>query len=198
MTGSGGTVYSARMPVTTANREFAILAKQLGEDHLDAVLRLSQVIDVAAGQAITHDLQPVDALFHILDGVFEVAVHDNGESVRLGRLGAGQWIGEVALFSGERVASSTVTAERPGRMLKMSYRDFATLRAQFPDAAARLMRVLSDEMVERLRASGAELVRAPDGRLAIRGSEQVHAAPAQRRHGLVRLLRLLAGIREGS
>ena len=69
------------------------------------------------------DLQPADALYHILDGVFEVAVHDNGESLRLGRLGRGQWIGEVALFSGERVASSTVTAEQPGRLLRMAYRD---------------------------------------------------------------------------
>jgi CRP-like cAMP-binding protein len=103
----------------------------------------------------------------------------------------------VALFCGERVASSTVTAEQPGRLLKMSYRDFATLRAQYPEAAARLIRVLSDEMVERLRVSAAELVRAPDGRLAIRGSEQVHAAAAERRQGLVRLLLLLAGIREG-
>lgn len=186
------------MPVATAKKEFAILAKQLGEDQLDAVLRLSQVIDVAAGEAITHDLQPVDALYHILDGVFEVALYEDGESIRLGRLGAGQWIGEVALFSGERAASSTVTAEQPGRLLKMSYRDFALLRAQYPEAAARLVRVLSDEMVERLRASSAELVRAPDGRLAIRGSEQVHAAPAERRPGLVRLLRLLAGIREGA
>lgn len=186
------------MPVATAKKEFAILAKQLGEDQLDAVLRLSQVIDVAAGEAITHDLQPVDALYHILDGVFEVALYEDGESIRLGRLGAGQWIGEVALFSGERVASSTVTAEQPGRLLKMAYRDFATLRAQYPEAAARLVRVLSDEMVERLRASAAELVRAPDGRLAIRGSEQVHTAPAERRHGLLRLLRLLAGVREGA
>jgi CRP-like cAMP-binding protein len=185
------------MSVSTANPELAVLTNQLGERDLQAVLRLAKIVDVGAGQAICQDRQPVDALHHILDGVFEVTLADGGESMRLGRLGRGQWIGEVALFSEAPLASATVTAEGSGRLLRLAYRDFDALRTQSPEAAARLVRVLSDEMVERLRASGEQLVRAPDGRFALKGSEAVHTATAQRRHGIVRLLRLLAGIKEG-
>lgn len=63
------------------------------------------------GEALIRETEPVTHLFYIADG--EARVTSGGKSV--GRLGAGDLIGEVTVLSGE-TASATVTLTRAARI----------------------------------------------------------------------------------
>jgi len=172
---------------------FPILTEQLGLKHVETLLQVAQVAQVAPGAAVTQDLKPVRALYLILEGVFTVTIQEGKQSILLGRLGQGQWIGEVSLLSGEPAASSSVTAETAGRLLVLKQEDFERLKHDHAETAAQLVRVLSHELVERLRASAAELVPTQAGGLALPGGSEVHEEkPA--RDGLLTALQKILGV----
>jgi hypothetical protein len=64
-----------------------------------------------AGEALIREGEPVTHLFYIADGTARVTSYGK----QVGRLGAGDLIGEVTVLSGD-TASATVTLERASRM----------------------------------------------------------------------------------
>lgn len=154
-------------------KAFPLLTERLGRDSLKLLLESARSVECPDGAVITRDGQPVDTLYFILDGVLSVAVEQDGRSLQLGRIGKGKWIGEVSLFSGTPIASSTVTAEGPVRLLALRHADFESLRKDHVEAAGRLTHLLVEILIERLRATSGQPVRTADGRLMLPGSETV-------------------------
>ncbi|MEW5790736.1 cyclic nucleotide-binding domain-containing protein [Thermithiobacillus tepidarius DSM 3134] len=139
------------------------MAEQLGREGVRALQDLMRPRRVPIGTVVIQDQGPVDALYLVMEGVCSVAIEERGCSIRLGRFGPGQWLGEVALFSGERTASATVLAETALQLLELKYDDFERLKREQEAVAGVLTHVLIGVMAERLRASDEALREAPDG-----------------------------------
>ncbi len=177
--------------------DFPALASRIGKAHLLPLLQHARYEELPAHTTIIVDQQPVERLWLIADGICRVEIPAEGQAVRLGRVGKGLFLGEVSLLTGDP-ASSTVTAETPVTAVTWPQAEIQRLHAEAPEVAGALVRKLIDVLMERLRASNAELLREAD-HLALAGSDevcqgQVQAQPA--RSWLRRMLERLSGVHD--
>ena len=124
--------------------------------HLDALSRAATVRPYAAGETILREDEPGDLFFVIVRGQVKVFVDsEHGREVVLTHLQAGDFFGEMALFSNEN-RSASVSALTASELVVMRRRDFlAVLETDFPitrrilaTMCGRLRR--ADEMIESL------------------------------------------------
>ena len=171
------------------------LVHELQRHNMESLLSVSAMVEFPAGSILIKDQNPVDALYLIVDGIVAVSVEENGQSIRLGRLGAGQWFGEVSILSKEPIASSTVTAETGVKLLRLHHQDIEKLNSVHNEAVAMLVKHLAARLAERLRASSEVLLQDPDGRLALKGSDKVVEYPRPVNRGwLEKIFRKLTGV----
>ena len=136
---------------------FPALAEELGPANLETLLGSTTVVELPARRKIIRDRMPVDALYLILEGTVEISVEENRQSITLGHLGPGEWLGEVSVLSGELLASSTVTTETPVKFLRLRHQAFEDLIATNQEIASVLLRQLVLMLADRLRKSGTTL-----------------------------------------
>ncbi|MDB5811121.1 MAG: hypothetical protein JWN94_3243 [Betaproteobacteria bacterium] len=136
---------------------FPALADELGPANLATLLEATTVLELPAGRKVIRDRMPVDSLYLILDGRVKISVEEYGQSITLGQLGPGEWLGEVSVLSGETLASSTVTAETPIKFLRLRHQAFEELIATNEEIAGVLLRQLVLMLADRLRKSGSTL-----------------------------------------
>jgi CRP/FNR family cyclic AMP-dependent transcriptional regulator len=124
--------------------------------HLDALSRAATVRPYAAGETILREDEPGDLFFVIVRGQVKVFVDsEHGREVVLTHLHAGDFFGEMALFSNEN-RSASVSALTASELVVLRRKDFlAVLETDFPitrrilaTLCARLRR--ADEMIESL------------------------------------------------
>ncbi len=139
---------------------FPKLAAALGPQNLAILTRAMTMLELPAGRRIIRDRMPVDSLYFILDGEVSILLEEGGRSISLGRLGAGEWLGEVSVLSGEMVASSTVRAETAVRLARLKHQAFEELIARNEAIASAMLRELVGMLAARLRASN-EVSRRP-------------------------------------
>lgn len=77
------------------------------------MLQLAEIHELPAGHVLINDVSPVDAVHLILSGELSVELKANEDSLLLGRFGKGQWVGEVSLFTEDRLSSAGVTTDTP-------------------------------------------------------------------------------------
>jgi CRP-like cAMP-binding protein len=117
------------------------LFSNLGSRELGEVGRLTDEIDVPAGQALTREGQSGGEFFVILQGSVEV---DKGGTV-VASLGPGDFLGEIALIDGgPRTATATTTS--PARLLVLARREFNTLLDDFVEIRRSVMNALCDRV----------------------------------------------------
>ena len=173
----------------------SLLARQIGAEQAHDLSAHTTALEIGAGTELIGDGKPVDSLYLVLDGVLTVSVQNNGQSLRLGRLGKGAWIGDISLLSGDSTSSTSVTAETPATLLELKHDVFRKLTAERPDLASAIVRVLIAALAERLRSSDAAIGRSDQGRHALQGSEKVVSHEAGKDRGRLRtLLQKLAGV----
>lgn len=139
---------------------FPALAAALGPQNLAMLTRAMTTLDLPAGRRIIRDRMPVDSLYFILDGQVSILVEEDGRSISLGRLGAGEWLGEVSVLSGEMVASSTVRSDTAVKLARLKHQAFEDLIMRNEAIAAAMLRQLVSMLAARLRASN-EVSRRP-------------------------------------
>src|SRR4051812_8765423 len=88
---------------------FPDLASQLGPEGQKRLLDACSVAEIPAGRRLFRDRMPVDSIYLVLDGDMTVSIGEGREKIVLAQVGPGDWLGEVAILSGEMRASSTVT-----------------------------------------------------------------------------------------
>ena len=109
----------------------------LPDDELDAVARIASGVDVAQGDALTTEGDFGHALFVVESGTADVTQ----DGVRIGTVGAGDVVGEIAvLASGRRTAS--VVATSPLTLLSLFKTDVWALEREAPEAARRIRAAL--------------------------------------------------------
>lgn len=139
--------------VAEFQQRFPALAEELGPENTERLVRGTTLLELPAGRRIIRDRMPVDSLYLILKGEAAISVEEGRRAVQLGTVGAGQWLGEVSVLSGERLASSTVTSTTPIRMLRLRHEKFEELILAEQTIASVLLRQLVGMLADRLRLS---------------------------------------------
>jgi CRP-like cAMP-binding protein len=121
----------------------------LSDRDLAEVQRLTDEVDVAAGRELTTEGRSGEEFFLIVSG--RVAVVRGG--VRVRTMGAGEFLGEIALLDG-RSRLATVKTETPTRLLVLAHREFHSLMERYPSIQAAVLRALA----ERVRQTEPEAV----------------------------------------
>lgn len=141
------------------------LTRQLGTEHAAAVLQYAQVIELPEGEVLVRDQGPIDAFYLILSGEVSLCVEVPDHCIHLGEMGPGNWIGEVAFFSGANTASTTTAASTHCKLLRLTFADYETMIQVAPGSACRIAHVLIGMLIHRLRSSASDPVLDPEGHL---------------------------------
>ncbi len=136
-------------------QRFPQAAVELGPDNLARLLEACVLVTLPPRRKLFRDRMPVDSLYLVLEGEMTVSVEDGRKTLALGKVKPGDWLGEVAVLSGEMLASTTVTTDVPCRALKIHAQDFERLVIQDEDIAHVLLGQLVDMLAQRLRESAA-------------------------------------------
>jgi len=97
--------------------------------------------DIAGGTELIREGEPGSDFYVVVDG--EVDVRRRGR--RVARLGAGSFVGEIALLS-RSPRTATVVAATPLRTLVISGRDFVALLDSLPELWLKVARTLADRV----------------------------------------------------
>jgi small-conductance mechanosensitive channel/CRP-like cAMP-binding protein len=112
---------------------------------------------VAAGEAVIREGEAGDSMYVIFEGLLfaHVPSHDRQSSVRVGKLDAGSFFGEISALTGEP-RSATVTAACDSLIFEIRKEAFASLVATRPD----VLHTLSDAIVARRSRTADALAKA--------------------------------------
>jgi CRP/FNR family cyclic AMP-dependent transcriptional regulator len=108
---------------------------------LRRIAALARERPVEAGTALMTEGEPGREFFVVVEG--EVDVRRKGR--RIARLGAGSYVGEIALLS-RSPRTATVVAATPLRVLVIADRDFVELLDTLPELWLKVARTLADRV----------------------------------------------------
>jgi hypothetical protein len=144
--------------------KFPAAANELGPESLARLLEVCVDTQLPAERRLFRDRMPVDSVYLVLEGELRATIDDSGHSVDVGMIGPGDWLGEVAVLSGNMTASSTVTTVTPCRVLKLRAQDFERLALHDEDISHVLMGQLVELLAGRLRTSNASALQLAENR----------------------------------
>lgn len=123
------------------------------------VLAHASRVDVAAGQAVLSEQDGGREFYIVIGGIFAVAkMLATGRSRIIARLQPGDTFGEISFLDG-RPRTATVTAERPGLLLRIDRKSLLLI----PDTAAKIYFNLAGLMAGRIRNTNALVSLALEG-----------------------------------
>jgi CRP-like cAMP-binding protein len=131
-----------------------------GREHL--ALRMRPVV-VKAGEAVVHANDPGDSMFVIFEGLLHAQVPSNDRQsiVRVGKLGAGSFFGEISALTGDP-RTATVTAASDSLIFEIQKEAFASLIATQPD----VVQTLGEAIAARRSRTAAALANADLAQIA--------------------------------
>jgi CRP-like cAMP-binding protein len=123
------------------------LFADLSQDALESLVQQLTLVTLAAGEELFREGDAGDALYVIVEG--EVAVQAEGPPrVEMARLGAGAFMGEVALMT-DQPRSATVTAVTDAELLCIDRKTLSGVLATHGEVLAALLRFVRDRLVDR-------------------------------------------------
>ncbi len=139
-------------------QHFPDVANELGPDNLARLLAACALVDIPEGRRLFRDRMPVESIYLLLEGSMVATVEDSARArsdrtITVGHIQPGDWLGEVAVLSGEMVASSTVTTLTRCRALKMRHQDFESLVLHDEDISHVLLGKLVELLARRFKES---------------------------------------------
>lgn len=136
-------------------QKFPDAADELGPDNVQRLLALCSETRLPAERNLFRDRMPAESVYIVLEGELVATVDNNGHTVEVGRIHPGDWLGEVAVLSGNRVASSNVSSVTACRLLKLRAQDFENIALHDEEISHVLLGRMIDLMTSRLRSSNA-------------------------------------------
>ena len=114
---------------------------------LEALVEHLSLVTLEANETLFHEGDPGDALYVIAEG--EVSVQAEGPPrVEMARLGAGAFIGEVALMT-DQPRSATVVATTQAELIRIDRTTLANVLAEHGDVLRAVLRFVRDRLVDR-------------------------------------------------
>jgi CRP-like cAMP-binding protein len=110
------------------------------------------VVFVTRGDLIVRRREPGDSIYFVLSGSARARILVGGEEKLLNRIPAGEFLGEMSMFT-QTVRSADVVAEEDARLLKFTAEAFQTLIMEHPAAAAPMLYGISSTMARRILAT---------------------------------------------
>jgi len=119
----------------------------LSQEALGSLVQQLTLVHLGVDEVLFHEGDPGDALYVIVEG--EVAVQAEGPPrVEMARLGAGSFIGEVALMT-EQPRSATVMATTDAELLRIDRKTLSMVLASHGEVLAAVLRFVRDRLVDR-------------------------------------------------
>jgi CRP-like cAMP-binding protein len=119
----------------------------LTSESLESLVENLTLVHLEPEEILFHEGDPGDALYVIVEG--EVSVQAEGPPrVEMARLGAGAFIGEVALMT-DQPRSATVTATIPSELLRIDRHTLARVLETHGDVLRAVLRFVRDRLVDR-------------------------------------------------
>lgn len=122
------------------------LFADLPTEELDRLVAALDVRDLGPSELLFREGDPGEHLYVVVEGELEVLMGvEEGEELLLNTLRDGEYLGEMALMTGE-VRSASVRAKQPSTLLSMSRAQFMDLVRRHPVLATAMVRVLSQRL----------------------------------------------------
>jgi CRP-like cAMP-binding protein len=119
----------------------------LSSEALESLVQRLQLVHLGCDEVLFHEGDPGDALYVIVEG--EVSVQAEGPPrVEMARLGAGSFIGEVALMT-DQPRSATVTATSDAELLRIDRKTLSQVLATHGEVLSAVLRFVRDRLVDR-------------------------------------------------
>jgi CRP/FNR family cyclic AMP-dependent transcriptional regulator len=129
------------MTATTTDLRMVPLFQGMTDRALEAIAALAHEVEVGGGEPLTREGEAGDAFYLLVDG--QVDVTRGGSMV--GRLGPGDFIGEISLIDG-RPRTATATAVGPVRVLEVCRPEFLELMDRHPAVRLGILVALTDRI----------------------------------------------------
>jgi CRP-like cAMP-binding protein len=131
-------------------RVFPQLFAMLPATGVERLLQSCARVDFHPGRNVFRDRMPTDALYFVLSGEADIFVEKDDRNIPLGRIGAGQLLGEISVLSRQMTASSTVQASSKMSTFKLMHQPLEGL-LMAEDTGPALLDLLSETLASRLR-----------------------------------------------
>jgi CRP-like cAMP-binding protein len=119
----------------------------LSQEALGALVEQLQLVTLGEGEVLFYEGDPGDALYVIVEG--EVSVSAEGPPrVEMTRMGAGSFIGEVALMT-DQPRSATVTATQDAELLRIDRKTLSKVLSEHGEVLSAVLRFVRDRLVDR-------------------------------------------------
>jgi CRP-like cAMP-binding protein len=121
----------------------APLFEGLSRKELTHLARVSEDLEIPAGQPLCTEGEIGHEFFVIVDGTTEVTQNGKPVATRV----SGDFVGEIALLE-ETPRTATVKAKTPLRVFVLTRKDFRDLLAENPVVERKILRALARRVVE--------------------------------------------------
>jgi CRP-like cAMP-binding protein len=119
----------------------------LSQEALGSLVQQLTLVHLGKGEVLFREGDPGDALYVICEG--EVSVSAEGPPrVEMARMGAGSFIGEVALMT-DQPRSATVTATLDAELLRIDRKTLSMVLATHGEVLSAVLRFVRDRLVDR-------------------------------------------------
>jgi phosphoserine phosphatase RsbU/P len=134
------------------------LFNALPEHEIDFLARKLQLIDIPENTVLIHEGRSTEQFFILLEGVVDIIKSAGTPDERhLASRGPGTLLGEMSIFSPDHLATATVQAICPLRLLEMKRADFESLLTRQPGLAYHMVRTMTSRFVQSENNTIAEL-----------------------------------------
>jgi CRP-like cAMP-binding protein len=129
---------------------FPQYVSRLSPAGLERLLSSCTVVNFHPGYNVFRDRMPTDSLHFVLEGQADIFLEQGETPVPLGKVNAGQLLGEISVLSRTLVASSTVQAASRLTTLRLQHQPLESLLWD-EDVGPTLLELLSDTLASRLQ-----------------------------------------------
>lgn len=143
---------SPSLTASAFRKSFPQLVKHTGANDVEALLACLKLATLEPGETLVEDGTRISSLFLVWDGELCCRIENGDQQVEIGRIGPGQYVGEVSLLD-PGPATATVIAESPTTVYELSREDFDRLGQANPVIRSKLIRAMVAQLIERLRSS---------------------------------------------
>lgn len=141
------------------------IVKALSEDDRKQLSEFGEWVDADAGTEVIKEGQEQSSLYLVVTGLLHVETAAMGRVIFLGKIKAGDALGEINVFDPGK-ASATVIAKEYSYLWSISRERLFAFLDTHPDAAAKLVMAIATQLSKRLRTTNEKVAIAQEAMMS--------------------------------